>query len=332
MQQLNPVVVSIRMQIINFRNMFFQNFLRAKNTWWNKNIKFYLSQINTFRFCFFDNNMLGMYIFALNVVRLSNNLSLQSNERGNFPNRRFTMVGQKIQTSDNWIFNFGIIALCQYLFCKKTRAGAAYVFLKENHFNIWKFIVNQTSTIFSIFHRLFRENVVSRFDNFQIFFVMRWFIEDQDKINKFKRRDNFSTTFLANDRAIKPFSNPNCFVRLDDYDERSTDFATSSQIAEVANMKQIKNTTDERCRMWPERLPEFREGSNFHSLFQKFSSPKIKIWFEPMFFSGFFCGFERYGSAAFSEFRGGTSSPPQAAKCVRTNSRILHQTGKVKEF
>jgi len=65
---------------------------------------------------------------------------------------------------------------------------------------------------------------------------------------------------------------------------------------------------------------------------KKFSSPKIKIWFKPMFFSGFFCGFERYGSAAFPNFRGGNSSPPQAAKCVRTNSRILHHVGKVKEF
>jgi len=27
-------------------------------------------------------------------------------------------------------------------------------------------------------------------------------------------------------------------------------------------------------------------------MIKKFSSPKIKIWFEPMFFSGFFCGFE----------------------------------------
>jgi|SRR3989344_712476 len=68
------------------------------------------------------------------------------------------------------------------------------------------------------------------------------------------------------------------------------------------------------------------------SWIKKFSSPKIKIWFEPMFFSGFFCGFERCGSAAFLNFRGGISSPPQAAKCVRTNSRILHHIGKVKEF
>src|SRR3990167_11338737 len=45
-------------------------------------------------------------------------------------------------------------------------------------------------------------------------------------------------------------------------------------------------------------------------------------------FNGFFCGFERCGSAAFPNFRGGIFSP----KCVRTNSRILHQKGKVKEF
>jgi len=31
--------------------------------------------------------------------------------------------------------------------------------------------------------------------------------------------------------------------------------------------------------------------------------------------------------AAFPNFRGGNSSPPQAAKCVRTNSRILHHVG-----
>src|SRR3989338_5275093 len=35
----------------------------------------------------------------------------------------------------------------------------------------------------------------------------------------------------------------------------------------------------------------------FHRI-KKFSSPKIKIWLEPMFFSGFFCGFHRCGSAA----------------------------------
>src|SRR3989344_6051094 len=67
-------------------------------------------------------------------------------------------------------------------------------------------------------------------------------------------------------------------------------------------------------------------------MIKKISSHKIKKWFEPMFFSGFFCGFERCGFAAFPNFRVGTSSPPQAAKCVRTNSRILHHVGKVKEF
>ncbi len=83
------------------------------------------------------------------------------------------------------------------------------------------------------------------------------------------------------------------------------------------------------------KSPYFRAFSGVLYLIKrikKFSSPKIKIWFEPMFFSGFFCGFERCGSAAFPNFRGGNCSPPQAAKCVRTNSRILHHVGKVKEF
>jgi len=62
-------------------------------------------------------------------------------------------------------------------------------------------------------------------------------------------------------------------------------------------------------------------------MIKKFSSPKIKTWFEPMFFFGLFCGFQRCGFAAFPNFRGGISSPLQAAKCVRTNSRILHQKG-----
>ena len=48
-----------------------------------------------------------------------------------------------------------------------------------------------------------------------------------------------------------------------------------------------------------------------------------------MFFSGLFCGFERCGSAAFGIFRGGFS-PPQAAKWVRTNSRIEHHLGNCK--
>jgi len=76
------------------------------------------------------------------------------------------------------------------------------------------------------------------------------------------------------------------------------------------------------------KSPYFRAFSRFLFWIKKFSSPKIKIWFEPMFFSGFFCGFERCGSAAFPNFRGGIF--PE--KCVRTNSRILHHVGKVKEF
>ena len=85
---------------------------------------------------------------------------------------------------------------------------------------------------------------------------------------------------------------------------------------------------------------------DFMILIKNFSSPKInkfvsdeiKIWFEPMFFYGFFCGFERCGSTAFPNFRppsplgfgrasGGTSSAPAAAKAVRTNSRILRPVG-----
>ena len=61
-------------------------------------------------------------------------------------------------------------------------------------------------------------------------------------------------------------------------------------------------------------------------MIKKFSSPKIKIWFEPMFFFGFFCGFERCGSATFPNFRGGIFSE----KCVRTNLRILHHVGNCK--
>src|SRR3989344_1758090 len=54
-------------------------------------------------------------------------------------------------------------------------------------------------------------------------------------------------------------------------------------------------------------VPPYAKASDGHS--------------EPMFFFGFFCGFERCGSAAFPNFRGGIF--PE--KCVRTNSRILHQ-------
>ena len=40
--------------------------------------------------------------------------------------------------------------------------------------------------------------------------------------------------------------------------------------------------------------------------------------------------YQRCGSAAFQNFRGGTSSPPQAAKAVRTIFRILHHVGNCK--
>ena len=51
-----------------------------------------------------------------------------------------------------------------------------------------------------------------------------------------------------------------------------------------------------------------------------------------MFFSGFFGGFERNDFAAFPDsFRVGTFSPrPGGAKCVQTNSRILHHFGNSK--
>ena len=68
------------------------------------------------------------------------------------------------------------------------------------------------------------------------------------------------------------------------------------------------------------KSPYFRPFSRLQYWIKKFSSRKIKIWLEPRFFSGFFCGFERCGYAAFPNFRGGIFSE----KCVRTNSRILH--------
>jgi len=42
------------------------------------------------------------------------------------------------------------------------------------------------------------------------------------------------------------------------------------------------------------------------------------------YFNRFFGSFYRRGGAAFPNFRGGISSPPQAAKTVRTISRIDH--------
>ncbi len=77
------------------------------------------------------------------------------------------------------------------------------------------------------------------------------------------------------------------------------------------------------------KSPYFRAFSGFLYWIKKFSFPRIKIWFAPMFFSGLFCGFERCGSAAFRIFRG-EFSPPAAAKWVRTNSRIEHHLGNCK--
>ena len=92
---------------------------------------------------------------------------------------------------------------------------------------------------------------------------------------------------------------------------------------------------------------------NCYPMIKNFPSPQIKIWFEPMFFYWFFCGFERCGSLSrashgraighhlsvrqLADSGGGIPSPPAAAKCavprsklcfttgVRTNSRILHR-------
>jgi len=49
-----------------------------------------------------------------------------------------------------------------------------------------------------------------------------------------------------------------------------------------------------------------------------------------MFSVRFFGSFYRRGSAAFPNFRGRLSSPPAAAKTVRTISRILHTLEKGK--
>ena len=54
-------------------------------------------------------------------------------------------------------------------------------------------------------------------------------------------------------------------------------------------------------------------NKTFDLINKKFSSFKIKIWFEPMFFFRFFGSFYRCGSAAFPNFRGGTSLPCRQA-------------------
>ena len=55
------------------------------------------------------------------------------------------------------------------------------------------------------------------------------------------------------------------------------------------------------------------------------------MWFGRYFYR-FFGSFYRCGGAAISEFRGGLSSPPAAAKTVRTISRIDHILEKRKEL
>ena len=71
-------------------------------------------------------------------------------------------------------------------------------------------------------------------------------------------------------------------------------------------------------------------AASWRESFENFSFLLLQNMVRADVFNGFFCGFERCGSAAFPDFRGGTSSPPQAAKAVRTNSSILHHVGNVK--
>src|SRR3989344_4652645 len=70
----------------------------------------------------------------------------------------------------------------------------------------------------------------------------------------------------------------------------------------------------------------------FNIMIKNFLSPKIQNMVRADVFNRVFGSFYRCGSAAFPHFRGGNSSPPQVAKCVRTNSRILLQKGKIKRF
>jgi len=62
-------------------------------------------------------------------------------------------------------------------------------------------------------------------------------------------------------------------------------------------------------------------------MIKNFLSPKIQNIVRADVFNRFFGSFYRCGSAAFSDFRGGLSSPPAAAKCVRTIFRIQHHVG-----
>ena len=65
-------------------------------------------------------------------------------------------------------------------------------------------------------------------------------------------------------------------------------------------------------------------------MIKKFSSPKIKIWFEPMFLTGSFAVLSGAAPTPFRIFAGVSSLRRKVgAKCVRTNSSILHHIGKV---
>jgi len=67
-------------------------------------------------------------------------------------------------------------------------------------------------------------------------------------------------------------------------------------------------------------------------MIKKFSFPKNQKMVRADVFNGFFGSFHRCGSAAFSGFRGGTSSSPAAAKCVRTIFKIQHISVKVNDW
>src|SRR3989344_2628566 len=72
-----------------------------------------------------------------------------------------------------------------------------------------------------------------------------------------------------------------------------------------------------------ERLNSFQVGLLCLHRIKNFLFPKLK-YSSSRYFYRFFGNFYRRGRAAISEFRGGLSSPPAAAKTVRTISRIDH--------
>src|SRR3989344_1640421 len=69
----------------------------------------------------------------------------------------------------------------------------------------------------------------------------------------------------------------------------------------------------------------------FIAMIKNFLFPKLKCS-SSRYFYRFFGSFYRRGGAAISEFCGGLSSPPQAAKTVRTISNIDHILEKRKEL